>query len=179
MPNQKPILFSAPMVQAILEGRKTQTRRVCKSPLYLLGGQDIENSAFQKDDILWVRETWAGQHRFDHLPPCEIPVKTNIHYAATEDLGGLMKRPSIFLPNWAARIWLDVTNVRVERVQEISDSDAEAEGFKRNDIFTALGNFLEYWDQLNEKRGYGVEVNPWVWVYEFKKVEAPDAESNQ
>lgn len=198
MPNQKPIIFSKTMVQAILDGRKTQTRRVMKPQPSWIASPDIPfasldcdpkhiiNPYVKRGDTLWVRETWAGQHRFDHLPPRLIPVKTNIHYAATEDLGGLMKRPSIFMPRWAARIFLKVTSVRVERVQDISDEDAKAEGmeavsgnFPLLPVRRALHYhaFADLWDSINAKRGFGWDVNPWVWVYEFEKVEAPDAES--
>lgn len=91
------------------------------------------------------------------------------------------KLPSIFMPKAAARIWLEITNVRVERLQEITEEDARAEGFvdswdiTNNRLFcTARENFEGLWNTLNLKRGYGWEANPWVWVIEFKKVTSCD-----
>ena len=189
------ILFSTSMIQAILERRKTQTRRVIKpqpfDPDYVKCINDKGTWVFksqseitfwiygkcpygQVGDRLWVRETWASQHKFDHLPPRLIPHDANIHYAASENLGGLMHRPSIFLPRWASRLTLEITDIRVQRLQEISEDDCESEGI----LFTYLkGNpcrvgcnhnaYHELWDSINGKT-HPWESNPWVWAISFK-----------
>jgi len=205
--NEKPILFSAPMVRAILNGNKTMTRRVvpekivekyyecddmARSVAMPEGGTRLyEKNVFlplakyQPGDRLWVRENYAVSHKFDACRPREIPIKTHVHYAADREygrddsIGGLILRPSIFMPRWASRITLEVTNVRVERVQDISEADALAEGVDRTNtslLGYAQERFKRLWDSINTKRGFGWSKNPWVWVYEFKVVNA-DAES--
>ena len=87
---------------------------------------------------------------------------------------GCRWKPSIHMPKWAARIWLEVTGVRVERVQDISEEDAIAEGIPRGAVQYcghAIRLFRDLWDSINAKRGYPWEVNPWVWVVEFKRTE--------
>ncbi len=213
---EKPILFSGPMVRAILDGRKTQTRRVVKhdpffgkpdrgnafvdggpqSP-YLHNPQDggeygdetVQRvyPAYQVGDTLWVRETWA---EFDKPPKVEYRADCD-HYEyglATirrDDLAVPRVidrwRPSIFMPRWASRIALEVTDVRCQRLQEISEEDAVAEGCSGHDgegpYISAFGgrriinNFAALWDTLNAKRGYGWDSNPWVWAYTFKVLE--------
>lgn len=88
--------------------------------------------------------------------------------------------PSIFMPRWASRITLEITDVRVERVQEITEEDARAEGFPGERWATGHGDyseiapseqFRELWDKLNASRGFGWDANPWVWVIEFKRIE--------
>ncbi len=192
---ERPILFRTAMVQTIIEGRKTQTRRILKypQPLDVLPMVDSKKDGFvalmtrepnhgqiikcrygQVGGRLWVRETWASQHKFDHLPPRLIPHDANIHYAASENLGGLMHRPSIFLPRWASRLTLEITDIRVQRLQEISEDDCESEGI----LFTYLkGNpcrvgcnhnaYHELWDSINGKTHLW-ENNPWVWAISFK-----------
>jgi hypothetical protein len=202
----KPIIFSTPMVQAILDGKKTQTRRVVKingcpitSPkesLELTKEGLIYHSfcsmsgyykpLCQPGDILWVRETWSRDESGEYV------YRTN--YGTTEDDSfppSMFKwRPSIFMPREAARIFLKVTNVRVERLQDISEEDAMAEGCitfhdktgdgKFEDVLefdlTARDAFCELWQRLNLKRGYGWETNPWVWVYEFEKISKEEVE---
>ena len=142
---ERPILFSAPMVRAILAGTKTQTRRAAK----LTANGHVKESGGhrrwhpgdpdarlacpygQPGDRLWVRETWAAPHSDDARPPRSIHCDwTQIHYAATEERGGLMWRPSIHMPRWASRITLEITGVRVERLKDISEDDAVAEGIE-------------------------------------------------
>lgn len=203
---EKPILFSAPMVRAILDGRKTQTRRACKHQHWSYSElHDVNKEGFVvKKNLpevscpygfvggrLWVRETCATQHKYYHLPPRMIPRDAPIHYAATEDRGGLMWRPSIFMPRWASRITLEITGVRVERVNEISEEDAKAEGIEcgdgKNEGFFATypkdeeypgwtndprDSFHSLWDSINAKRGFGWEKSPRVWVLEFRRLNA-------
>lgn len=199
---ERPILFSGPMVRAILSGVKTQTRRVIKpQPVRFnnphwpcthgwrevphLGGWEItwhqdHMTATEaigeycpygvRGDQLWVRETWAALHPGTDDVMREVdpqPSICSLAYKATgeHDINGSW-RPSIFMPRWASRITLEVTSVRVERLQDISHEDGKAEGFDSLDGFALL------WDRINEKRGYGWHANPWVWAVEFRAVKA-------
>jgi hypothetical protein len=193
---ERPILFSTEMVRAILEGRKTQTRRVIKpqpndireSPFVKSGietthGYEIKPK-YEPGDRLWVRETWHQHSSDDDFCTGEI------HYRATEICVGTKWIPSIFMPRWASRITLEVTNVRVERVRDISFEDCLSEGcsdkYEHYDAnckhevngeccqgwhYGQKWNFYYLWNSINAKRGYGWDVNPWVWVIEFKRVE--------
>lgn len=181
---ERPILFSGPMVRAILEGRKTMTRRVVKPNLFIErnGGNlpPIEQShAYfgvfcsrhvscpygQPGDRLWVRETWARGMTDEEL-----------YYRATdkeitdeEREEGMRWKPSIHMPRWASRITLEVTEVRVERLQGITEADSVAEGIKPLQG-GAVSDFRLLWDHLNASRGYGWDANPWVWVVSFRRV---------
>lgn len=197
---ERPILFSAPMVRAILESKKTQTRRAVKGqrdmefdpadphfgPYWLsyatqAEGEDAKvRCPYGKPcDRLWVRETWAVQHEYDAFAPSEIGASARWHYAATEDLGGLRKRPSIFLPRRGSRITLEITDVRVERLQQISEDDAIAEGVTPTmPIYGDCGGFehqggrdafWRLWESINGAGSWA--ANPWVWVVEFQRVE--------
>lgn len=185
---ERPILFSGPMVRAILEGKKTQTRRVLKLPRWAHPedtGDDLPEVCHIKSgclveipcpyglpgDRLWVRETWqetAGDGDVAH-----------VQYRATEKsaLSYLAAgwRPSIFMPRAFSRIDLEITAVRVERVQEITGNDVIAEGIEfpnGTNPQTAWRDRWEpfrcVWDQINAKRGYPWSSNPWVWVVEFR-----------
>lgn len=196
---ERPILFSGPMVQAILEGRKTQTRRVVVAPEKY---SQIRECAFccphgNAGDELWVRETWATQQRLDHLSPSSLlhgPIfypadDTWVHWAGhapTSSVPG-KNRPNIFLPRWASRIALEIVSVRVERIQEITAKDIIAEGaVNRPHMDEHLGKcpvsqfdgvcypdlrslWGHGWNSINQKRGYGWEKNPWVWVIDFDR----------
>ncbi len=204
---ERPILFSGPMVRAILDGRKSQTRRVVKPqpfhvnslglPFWRGGPVDYRLCPHGcAGDRLWVRETWAAPHLWNGFKPSYIPQGERIHYAADGPLGGLMKRPSIFLPSWASRITLEIVALRVERLQDISADDARAEGVKDNLIALsgktktspflprqhydlpngdapspdeiARANYAALWQSIN---GHGSwDANPWVWVIEFKRI---------
>lgn len=206
MSAERPILFTGPMVRAILAGDKTQTRRVVKlphaNPLGAwvpdgVGGDGIYDSKGRKQpytkalwhtrtgdivacpygvpgDRLWVRETWAAPHRFDAHPPREIPMLASIHYAASEEHGGLLWRSPIHMPRWASRITLEITGVRVERVQDISHADAIAEGvahvgtveLREARMTIPQHVFACMWNEIN---GAWL-ANPWVWVIEFRTV---------
>lgn len=189
-----PILFNTEMVRAILDGRKTQTRRVIKpqpdfskmrfngkSWVYMgyLQGHDVEISPYGvRGDVLWVRETWAV-HTISHEKPSELFHPQKVWYKAdgVHDVERGKWRPSIFMPRWASRISLVVNAVRIEQVQDITDNDAKAEGvtpvpfasgFNDNELHKAT--FFQLWDLINSKRGYPVERNPFVWVIEFEVV---------
>lgn len=187
-----PILFSTPMVQAILDGRKSMTRRVIKPqpfPKWIECGRENigdwqwcfydANGGYgllkqhcpygQPGDRLWVRETWAELSQFHNL---NSEIERYI-YKADEDATPLKWKPSIFMPKEAARIWLEVVNVRVERLQEITYEDCLREGMWNygTDVDT-LAAFQELWQNLNAKRGYDWNINPWVWAISFRRVEA-------
>jgi hypothetical protein len=188
----KPIIFSTDMVRAILEGRKTQTRRILrprpvKYPIQpvLLDIQPDEGARFSygpdrdgnpiiglkvkphynKGDSLWVRETWRV-HSSDEGTCC-------YEYKADGKTKGTW-RPSIHMPRSAARIYLKVSNVRAERLQNITIDDAIAEGVQDLHVYSDDGLISTYkrlWDSLNGMRiGYAWDDNPWVWVYEFERV---------
>ncbi|EKM6334853.1 hypothetical protein P3801_04875 [Pseudomonas aeruginosa] len=203
---ERPILFSGPMVRAILEGRKTVTRRVMKPQPDFLGSMVDPNTPFktldaglharitcphgQPDDRLWVREAWAADAQVDAIAPRDLSQGEPIWYPAdfsVRQTGCSMiskgrGRPSIHMPRWASRILLEITAVRVERLQDISEEQALAEGVRGepcdharqacSDIGcwgdTAKGAFGFLWEQLNGAGAW--QANPWVWVVEFKRV---------
>lgn len=249
---ERPILFSGDMVRAILEGRKTQTRRVVKPQPKVVtksrlgwrrehglkmpcpygqpgdaewqSGQPTEDGWYYirdflhegaggdnraiwynaKDEVwgwdqdddpegmyadgfqwsgwkrpgdrLWVRETWShdGPDLETVRARCEDMLVGGItygpYYRATESAPDTLTwKPSIHMPRWACRLLLDVKAVRVERLQDITQADAIAEGCPADPSpgRSASVVFHDLWDSLNEKRGYGWDTNPWVWVIEF------------
>jgi hypothetical protein len=199
----KPIIFSTDMVKAILDGRKTQTRRVIKpQPTWgkviteqeakdrALSGFDpygfrintptlseaARKAPYQPGDILWVRETWQYVDESEN---------SGYVYKASEN-GKTWEentvewtwRPSIHMPWEAARLLLKVTDVWPERVQDISEADAKAEGVTPiNDSECGYrGAFRELWNALNAKRGYDWYTNNWVWVYTFERITKEEGE---
>lgn len=198
MMKERPIIMSAPMVRAILGGHKTQTRRVLKLDhdaelrLQLSDGQPIDVMTGkitcphgQVCDRLWIRETWreAGSLMTADNSIPESGTTDAVVYAADGQFDGPW-RPSIFMPRWASRLTLEIVNVRVERLQEITEEDAKAEGItvQTGHLWRPLGSkepmrkythrqaFGALWNSINAKRGYGWSINPWVWVIEFKRV---------
>ena len=203
MAKEKPILFSAPMIRALLAGTKTQTRRIAKI-LSEMRSEDGDNDLthiqwvpdhesgsgwyvwmteypeegsmsmpcpYQVRDILWVRETWAVGHGYDGVPPRLIPSRQSVklHYAATEERGGLLWRPSIFMPSWASRLSLEVTDVRIERLQAINADEATAEGIDTETIGScreAVEAYAQLWESINGPGSWA--ENPWVWVVSFQ-----------
>ena len=128
-------------------------------------------------DHLWIREVWAAPHDYDHLKPREIPRGTRIHYRATEEPSGLLWRSPLFLLEWAARAerW-EITEVRVQRLQEIGEEDCVAEGFGSDEALspdgwrsTPRGWFGGVWEKLNGKRA-SWSSDPWVWAISFRRV---------
>lgn len=227
---ERPIIFSTEMVKAILDGRKTQTRRVVnkytsfigeggdwskfywdgsaehipvcfcakctghepeKAPLPFIDGRPTEYAPYEHQylhvpyrweenatiyrlyprwdvgDRLWVREA------FWHPP--DYGRKSPVVYRANLDDDAASRhtwKPAIHMPKWAARIWLEITGIRVELLQDITDRDADAEGFyDSSDAMRSVFRFMWKWEELNAKRGYGWETDPWVWVIEFKHIE--------
>jgi len=191
---ERPLLMSGPMVRAILSGTKTQTRRIVKPQSAILTDEMARSLGVQPPlnenpavvpcpygrpgDRLWVRETWAVQHQFDAMRPSEIGLNARWHYAATEDLGGLRKRQSIFMPRRGSRILLEITDVRVERLQEISKEDARAEGIDVKGYCTQGRGIAGREHQIHFRRLwksiYGIcswHANPWVWVITFQRLQ--------
>lgn len=186
---ERPILFSAPMVRAILEGRKTMTRRVVKNkcalswllptgftPEFVTNSENHLCPYGQVGDRLWVRETF-GQ--------CDRVVPHVIYRADGESPNPDFKwKPSIFMPRKYSRITLEMTNVRVERLQDISEEDAKAEGIEQIDglwknylpegilgwisIDDPRESFRTLWTSINGPESWN--ANPWVWVVEFKRL---------
>lgn len=127
----------------------------------------------QPGDRLWVRETWADYtHNIVSNNGVGIASTTRPIYRADDDssLYDVRWKPSIHMPRWASRITLEVTEVRVERVQEITEDDVLAEGITHEFYMTEaarIGEYRDLWNHLNAKRGYGWDANPWVWVIRF------------
>jgi hypothetical protein len=221
---EKPILFSAPMVRAVLAGTKTQTRRVVKpQPPYECSRIVVEHfhptvidrygdeqpgrevfGATTTDgewglrcpygapgDRLWVREAWRTEREFDRLPPRDLSPASPVQYEAgpfAEVLDGKL-RPGMFMPRWASRITLEVTGVRVEHLQDISEADAIAEGIVPHrkggwwweqppggiagsnhfGAKTARDAYSALCESLNGPGSWA--ANPWLWVVELRRLE--------
>lgn len=211
----KPILFSAPMVRALLAGTKTQTRRLVKPQpdlsvlkpgihleyrarfmayenwsgiehaMYCAGAKSHDLPVYQYrcqyavGDILWVRETWQAWYEYDKIAPRDIPNNSDINYPADGNVWKTRVRSSLHMPKWASRITLEVTGVRVERLQDISAEDCKAEGVKYVEdevelyeramplVWHAYGRL---WESIYGPGSW--ELNPWVWVYTFSRMEA-------
>lgn len=205
---ERPILFSAPMVRALLAGTKTQTRRALKpqpsefvggpgvtlrdgspAPLIPLDdsvepyGREIACPYGKPGDLLWVRETWHDAS--SSLHSCAL------YRADGIDLHWDKWTPSIHMPRWASRITLEITSVRVERLQDISEADAAAEGLtfsakarlsdgcmgiyelrmpdgKLHFNDNACDLFRTLWEQINGPASW--DANPWVWAIEFRRL---------
>ena len=192
---ERPILMQTDMVKAILEERKANTRRtngldevndrpdiwcfieedaIWQFVTQLGSVVNVKCPYGQVGDRLWVRETWAVDRLYNDAKPIRIPANTEIIHKGELDMAFVGKwRPSIFMPRWASRINLEITGVRVERLQDITEEDATAEGIEAIKpsmcCYTNRYCFEVLWDSLNAKRGYGWAVNPWVWVIEFKR----------
>ena len=206
---ERPILFSGPMVKAILEGRKTQTRRVITPQPMLdkvFGPEMYEPVAYdrhgemipgeeiygvyddsgewgvrcpygQPGDRLWVRETFCTPEANDYViyradwseedALNSDAMRKRYPDFANEFPNGRWK-PSIHMPRKFCRLLLDVKAVQVQRLGDMACADAGKEGFGFGS--TAYRRFQKTWDSLNEKRGYGWDTNPWVWVIEFQTV---------
>ncbi len=217
---ERPILFSAPMVRALLAGTKTQTRRVVNgvkhfpewgSAVGMVGGAwrygspaglglsdrgDHWSVTLDADqlrrmctreaygwgarsgcpygvagDRLWVRESWQAEQRWDWTPPRDIAAGSPIYFEFGDEAVPACagrKRPSIHMPRWASRITLEVAEVRVERLQDISEADARAEGVVWEQGQTAVNVFESLWDEINGAGSW--QANPWVWAVSFRRI---------
>jgi hypothetical protein len=182
---ERPILFSAPMVRAILEGRKIQTRRVIQ--------RTIEGSPYKASwvllpgcvnkrtppcpyglpgDALWVRETWLTEsYAYNDLKPSDLSGEETILYAADADWSANKtvgrKRVSLHMPRWASRLTLRITSTRLERLQDITESDCIAEGcgspITRD---CKKPKFMALWESINGPGSW--EENPYVWAITFR-----------
>lgn len=202
---ERPILFSAPMVRAILDGRKTVTRRPCKpqpsanahttsadgNPMgaWWETGKDINRCPYgQPGDRLWVRETFIDLRGtgVEHRPDPDGSLQRYAYAAdcrpgshsdeARKDFG-LKYKPSIHMPRAACRILLEITDVRVERLQDISRAGIRAEGLQcppelaSDDVSPNYRDWYPAaWKELWNSTGGNWDANPWVWVVEFKRV---------
>ena len=143
-------------------------------------------------DRLWVRETWSVSSIYDNQKPCDMDADYAgiVRYKADGYQSGKL-RPSIFMPRWASRITLEITDIRVERLHDISKQDAIAEGIvpirwrdgsiqylsyttktptgKRIESLSAKQSYFSLWEKINGRKS--LESNPWVWVIEFKRIE--------
>ena len=196
--SERPILMNTDMVRAILEGRKTVTRRVVKlkyenthlemrTDKYGTGLIEVQNEEpgvttvkkpdgtttrrllayiekeppYKSGDILWVRETWAQPATHIFWYKADIPEKN------------ILWRPSIHMPRAAARIFLRVTDVRVERLQDCGNMQAKDEGC------TCCSQFARIWDSTikpADRATYGWDANPWVWVISFERISGEEAQ---
>lgn len=190
-----PILFNTEMVQALLAGRKTMTRRTKGLDNVNFNCTDLIKCAYgQVGDVLWVRETFAeskcltkGCNEFSHY----------VYKADNDPLHNHFKwKPSLFMTKYACRLFLEITNIRVERLNDISETDAENEGIKlvehncyenylvEKDWFCngrnqrnyhmyqdPIGSYASLWNKINGIGSWG--ANPWVWVIEFQRVPMP------
>ncbi len=213
---EHPILFNFDMVRAILDGRKTQTRRVIKPqpdtrtvdieirkgllvavPYSVFGcwiaSKPIKCPYGGPGDSLWVRETFAYLTDYTGNDPGVYALAKGCFYRADYPIGDFIEdeikrwRPSIHIPRLRSRITLGIIDIRAERLQDISVNDINSEGIACSDCWTSgtpypkhdflrpihcgcRSLFVNLWDSINAKRGYGWDTNPWVWVIEFKKL---------
>ncbi len=200
----KPILFKTEMVKAILDGRKTQTRRIIKpQPEKDPDGTKYNKSGYwcaipgvgamtpvhylkslcpygKVGDTLYVRETWARASEQRVRPPRAIVYRADwakMFYDAGRNWAlceyDIKWRSSIHMPKACARLFLEITDIRVERVRDISVEDClcEGTGYENGEFYDNgyIDAFKTLWDSINKKRGFGWEVNPFVWVVEFKQ----------
>ncbi len=206
MSSERPIIFSGDMVRAILDGRKTQTRRIIKpQPIQisnetpLIQKKDHKLIAVQKQncpygrvgDLLWVKEDYKyliqgdlvityykysiDKNRVRYTPLSCLDEKTQ-----KKLIKGRQEvwKSKLLMFKFMARIWLEITNRRVEKVQDIDAVEAEAEGMRRpkrlcpdrHDEYI-LERFIRLWGSLNAKRGFSWDKNPWAWVIEFKRID--------
>lgn len=209
-----PILFNTEMVRAILDGRKSCTRRLVKPqpdekhtyPLGFVtdstekknvgcfgfgideysGSVQYAKQLYQPGDILYVRETWGeGYEEGTYIYKADDKLANLPSFSESSKL---IYHPSIHMPKEAARIWLRVTNVRVERLNEITDKDAEREGTQPDypfdydvDKWPNLEHFKKIWNSTIKKSDldrYGWDASPWVWVVEFERCEKPEDNQN-
>jgi hypothetical protein len=214
-PRERPILFSAPMVCALLAGQKTQTRRIARSDHFseefharaldvgvaaawheMRGTEHAKATYGVPGDRLWVRETWTATGATGEQTACyraDCPIEDGIRRSGHDSTRHPAHRwrPSIHMPRWASRLTLEITSVRLERLQAITEADARAEGITECLLQegepgawwtadasagpalhgrTAVDAFRKLWNSINGER-VSWEENPWVWVVAFKKLE--------
>ena len=186
---ERPILFNGEMVRAILNDSKTQTRRPVHKDIVSAivgnGGNVLYRNPFGKiSDRLWVRETFVQGWDIDLITDClmqfddegnELPKKTwyratdsDLHWSDDDDWEtNVPWKPSIHMPRLASRIDLEITNIRIEQIQEISTNDCWAEGINHSLDVDPLHEYKELWNSIYKNWN----ENPWVWCVEFKRIE--------
>jgi len=187
--NQRGIIFSKPMVLALLAGIKTQTRRKLKfQPANASEFPDIASCPYGKPgDRLWVREAWRTLKQYDDRQPGQLAADTPLRYEADRHFSRSEFEPGrlrqgIFMPRWASRIELAITQVRFQRLQDISEQDAVAEGVQAvrgttrgedfladeedQDLLGPIDLYRAVWESLQGVGNW--EANPWIWVVEFR-----------
>jgi len=196
---EKPIIFNAEMVRAILDGRKSQTRRVIKNmpeqpnktwyfDAYRPDGNkgvnwnwwepsgrmllpQIKCPYGKKGDRLYVKETWGEDPAYCDGVQYKADWTEEYHKHARDHSTWKWKSPR-YMPRTKSRINLEIIDIRVEKIQDITVNDAGEEGISDERFADWIGNYkLAYkdlWDSVNKKRGYGWDTNPWAWVMEFK-----------
>jgi hypothetical protein len=217
MPSARPILFTGAMVRALIDGTKTQTRRLVREQGRLRAGRGDDGQPAteylnqwgswqpwvtnaktmrcpygQPGELLWVRETWAVSSIYDGVRPRDVP-RFGVRYAATGERRGIKNRPNIFMPRWASRLTLRLTGIRAQRLHDIGEADALAEGIEHairpfgdwkliDGIWDASLKALQtgeqreppprikyahLWNTINAADGIRWADNPWVWALTF------------
>jgi len=196
----RPIIFSGPMVQALLAGRKSQTRRVLKpqpdfrgsvgdyhdaeewgwedDDRYHVSVLDICPNGFRVGDRLWVRENCATWGDHEAIYRADDAVEYGLAVSDGKFGAKWKARPSIHMPRWASRLTLTVTDVRVQRLADLTDEDAIAEGIDVTDELTPSVTYAILWDKMNAKRGFPWKSNPWIVALTFQ-TELNSATSDQ
>ena len=189
----KGILFKPDMIQAILDGRKTQTRRIQKNPEQWMIQSDINDKSstpqienengewidvinfarYKQDEIIYVKETWCYHTWIEGGDGCPSGEMSDCFYRLNDShpLGeeGKWKSP-MFMPEWASRIKLQITDIRVQRIQDISFEDIQKEGVREiTKGVNLIDEWIFLWDSIN-KEPYSWKDNPWVFAYTFKVV---------
>jgi hypothetical protein len=211
--HEKPILFSTPMVQAIIKGTKTQTRRIIKMPSWGVGWEYFETDSKKAQvssrngcvaeilcpygspaSFLWIRETWRPAlsethecfaYKADGKYKCGKSAPLDNYYKPTW-------KPSIHMPRKACRLLLEVSEINVERLQDISEEDAIAEGVEQTHLYQGhpyyrdylrgggdlkpIESFASFWQSINGADFWN--LNPWVWVVKFEKLLLKDNNCN-
>ena len=195
----KPILFNTEMVQAILDSRKTTTRRIIKvnNSLEFMGFKEGKallgkgccihetiKAPYMPGDILYVRETWGisnplgdfamNNRTAEYVYKAGYSKGERIPMVREQEKNLGVWKPSIHMPKDAARIFLKVTSARVERLQDITEDGIRAEGITEEWPPHAMDKFRKLWDSTTKE--YRWETNPWVWVIEFERIEKSEVE---
>jgi hypothetical protein len=169
--NEKPIIFNTEMVRAILDGRKMQTRM----PMKHQHTAHFDKAPYAVGDTLWVRETWAqnrlAENNLTKIPYRTVPCTADYIYRTDwDDSFDIKWHPPIYMPREAARLFLRVTDVRVEKLNDIDEDGVKAEGIEFTGNADELCIFAGQWNSIYSKRGLGWDANPWVWVISFERI---------
>lgn len=195
----KPILFNTEMVQAILDSRKTTTRRIIKvnNSLEFMGFKEGKallgkgccihetiKAPYMPGDILYVRETWGisnslgdfarNNRTAEYVYKAGYSKGERIPMVREQEKNLGVWKPSIHMPKDVARIFLKVTSARVERLQDITEDGIRAEGITEEWPPHAMDKFRKLWDSTTKE--YRWETNPWMWVIEFERIEKSEVE---